>query len=92
MLCCLPAYKGQLYHNTGDFTEGAAEIQQAFTYYLFIHIIEQSPPPRLSVSSQNILLGFPCGFDQYIEWFIRNILVYNLSRYCVDWLEYNDKC
>ena len=25
MLCYLAAYKGQLYHNTGDFTEGAVK-------------------------------------------------------------------
>ena len=25
MLCGLASYKGQLYHNTGDFTEGAAK-------------------------------------------------------------------
>ena len=37
MLSCLASYKGQLYHNTGAFTEGAGEgaakIQQALNHY-----------------------------------------------------------
>ena len=61
----------------------------------YIHIIKQSPPPRLSVcllamnskTTARIFMRF-----SPIEWFIRIILVYGLSMFCVNWLEYNDKC
>ena len=32
------------------------------------------------------------SFHQYIEWFFRKILVYSLLSFCVNWLEYNEKC
>ena len=47
MLGWLAAYKGQLY-NTGDCSQKALQ-NTAGLESLSIHIIKQSPPPRLSV-------------------------------------------